>query len=140
MIKATLAVVVALAATIFAGALSYLYVYEWSSTNAPKRAVGELAVVVGRVESITREAYAVKIALKILSEERGSPRFQVGDVVGITFSGIGAVSGWRSWSLKEGDVIRCQIRWVEGAYWEAYDDGWSYIVYASEVCVQGDLS
>jgi len=124
--KATLAAV-ALAATIFVGALSYLYVYEWSSPRAPRRAVGDLAIVVGKVESITREAYAVEIALKILSEEKRSPRFQVGDVIAITFSGIGAVSSWRSWSLKEGDVIRCQIRWVEGAYWEAYDTDWEYV-------------
>lgn len=118
--------VAALVTIALAGVFSYLYVCQWASPLLPARQVGELAIVTGKVESIAREAYTVKIALRILSVERGSPRFQVGDALPITFSGIGSVSSWRAWSLKENDVIRCQIRWVEGAYWEATDDAWSY--------------
>lgn len=123
--KGKLAILVAM---ILVGTFSYLYmyVYKWSSPMVPERQVGETAVVTGRVESIEREAYCIKIILKILSEERGSPRFQEGNAIGITFSGIGEVPKWRAYSLKEGDVIRCELRWVEGSYWEAFDDGWSY--------------
>lgn len=124
--KVKLAIITILVAMILVGASSYLYIYKWSSPMVPERQVGETAVVTGRVESIEREAYCIKIILKILSEERGSPRFQVGNAIGITFSGIGEVPKWRAYSLREDDVIRCEIRWVEGSYWEAFDDGWSY--------------
>lgn len=125
-VKLAAVTIMILVAIALVATFSYLYVYKWSFPMAPERRVGELAVVVGRVESVTREAYTVKITLKVLSEEKGSPRFQLGDAMGITFSGIGEVSNWRAYSLKKGDVIRCEIRWVEDTYWEAFDDGWSY--------------
>jgi len=124
--KIKLVTVAALVAIALAGVFSYLYVSKWLFPMLPARRVGELATVVGRVESVTQEPYTIKIVLRVLSVERRSPRFQVGDAIAITFSGIGAVSSWRASSLKESDVVRCEIRWVEDAYWEATDDGWNY--------------
>jgi len=105
---------------------SYLYICKWSPSTMPERKVGESGIVVGKVESVERGPYRIKVTLRTLSAEIRSPRFQVGDVIEITIAGIGELSSWRAYSLKEGDVIRCQIRWVEDVFWECFDDEWNY--------------
>jgi hypothetical protein len=74
--------------------------------------------------SVSQEAYAVKIALKV---REATSMFKVGEVVDVTFSGIGEVSTWRAYALKSGDVLRVTVRFVENSYWEALDSDWNYV-------------
>lgn len=88
----------------------------------PVRPVGQAVDVKGQVMSVSQEAYAVKIALKV---REATSMFKVGEVVDVTFSGIGEVSTWRAYALKSGDVIRVTVRFVENSYWEALDSDWN---------------
>jgi exosome complex RNA-binding protein Csl4 len=90
--------------------------------SLPPRPVGTPVELVGEVTSVSKEAYAVRIVLKI---HEASPTFNAGDVE-VTFTGIGDVSKWRAYGLKPGDIIRVTVRFVENSYWEALDSEWNY--------------
>jgi len=91
--------------------------------EAPRRPVGQAVDLIGEVVSVSKQAYAVKIVLKV---QEANSTFHVGESVEVTFSGIGEVSMWRAYGLKPGDIIRVTIRFVENSYWEAFDSDWSY--------------
>lgn len=89
----------------------------------PVRPVGQAVDVEGQVLSVSKEAYAVKMALSV---KQANSTFKVGQVVEVTFSGIGRVSTWRAYGLEAGHTIRVTVRFVENSYWEALDSDWNY--------------
>jgi len=92
----------------------------------PPRKVSEFIEVTGMVSNVTICAYDMNVGLRILSSN--SSQLKVDDQLSVRMKGIGPVDKWRCYSLKMHDVIRVRVRFVEDAFWEAFDTDWSFFI------------
>jgi hypothetical protein len=99
-----------------------LCLFDVVTAGIEPRPVGQIVEVTAEVASVSKESYAVKTVLVVV---KANSVFKPGDIVEVTFTGIGGVSTWRAYQLKSGDLIRMIIRYVENSYWEARDTDWS---------------
>lgn len=93
----------------------------------PEREVGQDITVTGVVKQVNRKMYSIDVTLEVTGGggTSSNQNISVGDSILVTFSGIGPVNNWKSYSLKNGDIISLKMHFAENSYWEAFDEGLS---------------